>query len=238
MSIVETPKSVRPMDDFTLRWIGYGLVALGTALPIFILFVGQVAAQALTLVAVVVQLGLLLLIERMPEVFEVTTRNSSQKVINFVLVIPVAALAVAGSNFHFVRPEVAWLVAGASAALGLLVALWMPRRVKVDIPIVFGLFVGCYAAGLGWGAMTLVNRVYDTAPWQVFQPIVQSKSMSWGGRGGPHYYLVLGPWGPVDHTTNVGVNGRAYYQAQAGGSMCVVLHPGALGVAWYQVGTC
>lgn len=238
MSIVETPAQAQPLDLFSIRWIGYGLVALGTALPIFIAFASQAPAELLTLASIVVQIGLLALIERIPQAFLITLRNSTQQTINFILIIPVFALALAGAGAFFVQPAIPGLVAVAAAAVGMLVAVWMPRSAKVASPIVFGVFVGAYAAGLGWGAITLVNRVFDSSPSQVFETVIQDKNMSWGGRGGPHYHLILAPWGPVDHSVTVGVGGGAYYHASIGGSMCVKLHPGALGVAWYQAGAC
>ena len=238
MSIVETPAPARPLDLFTIRWIGYGLTALGTALPIFILFVGKVPAQLLTIAAIVTQVVLLGLVERVPQAFLITLRNSTQQVENFILAIPVLALAMAGIGAHFVSPEIAGLVAVGAALVGMLVAVWMPRSSPVASPIVFGLFVGAYAAGLGWGAMTLVNRVFDSSPGQVFETVIQDKSMSWGGRSGPHYYVTLEPWGPIDRTQKVGVSGGAYYRAAIGGVMCMKLHPGALAVAWYEVGSC
>ncbi len=238
MSIVETPAPAQPLDLFTIRWIGYGLTVLGTALPIFILFVGKVPAQLLTIAAIVTQVVLLGLVERVPQAFLITLRNSTQQVENFILAIPVLALAMAGIGAHFVRPEIAGLVAVGAALVGMLVAVWMPRSSPVASPIVFGLFVGAYAAGLGWGAMTLVNRVFDSSPGQVFETVIQDKSMSWGGRSGPHYYVTLEPWGPIDRTQKVGVSGGAYYRAAIGGVMCMKLHPGALAVAWYEVGSC
>ncbi|HEY1562184.1 MAG TPA: hypothetical protein VGF71_15065 [Caulobacteraceae bacterium] len=238
MSIVETPSPAQPLDLFTIRWIGYGLTALGTALPIFILFVSKVPAQLLTIAAIICQVVLLGLVERLPQAFLITLRNSTQQVENFILAIPVLALAMAGIGAHFVRPEIAGLVAVGAAAVGMLVAVWMPRSSPAASPIVFGLFVGAYAAGLGWGAMTLVNRVFDSSPGQVFATVIQDKSMSWAGRGGPHYYLTLEPWGPVDRAEKIGVSGGAYNRASIGGSMCVKLHPGALAVAWYEVGSC
>ncbi|HEY1447612.1 MAG TPA: hypothetical protein VGF33_03680 [Caulobacteraceae bacterium] len=238
MSIVETPSPARPLDLFTIRWIGYGLTALGTALPIFILIVGKGPAQLLTIAAIITQIVLLGLIERLPQAFLITLRNSTQQVVNFILVIPVLALAVAGTGAHFVRPEIAGLVAVAAAAAGMLVAVWMPRTAPVTSPVVFGLFVGAYAAGLGWGAITLVNRVFDSSAGQVFEAVIQDKSMSWTGRGGPHYYLTLGPWGPIDRTEKIGVSGGAYYRASIGGTTCMKLYPGALAVAWYEVGSC
>jgi hypothetical protein len=238
MSIVETPAPAQPLDLFTIRWIGYGLTALGTALPIFILFVGKVPAQLLTIAAIVTQVVLLGLVERVPQAFLITLRNSTQQVENFILAVPVVALAMAGIGAHFVRPEIAGLVAVGAALVGMLVAVWMPRSSPVASPIVFGLFVGVYAAGLGWGAMTLVNRVFDSSPGQVFETVIQDKSTSWGGRSGPHYYVTLEPWGPIDRTQKVGVSGGAYYRAAIGGVMCMKLHSGALAVAWYEVGSC
>lgn len=238
MSIVETPNSARPMDLFTIRWIGYGITVLATALPILLMFAGPGAAQMLTLASIAVQVGLLALIERMPQAFMVIPRRSNQEVINFVLVIPVAALAVAGSGALFVQPEIAGLVAAAAGAAGLLAALLMPRSARVASPAIFGLFVACYAAGLGWGSMAVVNRVFDTSPGQVFQAVIQNKWTSWSSRGGRHYYVVLEPWGPVTNTITVGVGSGLYDRSLVGSTMCATLHAGALGVAWYNVAAC
>lgn len=238
MNIVQPPSQAQPLDQFTIRWIGYGLVVIGAALPTLILFVGEQPAQVFALGSIIVQVGLLVLIERVPQAFLITLRNTTQQIINPILIIPVFSLVLAGVGARILQPAIPGLVAVAAAAVGMLVAVWTPRSAKVASPIVFGVFVGAFAAGLGWGSTTLLNRLFDSSPGQVFQTVIQDKRIRLGGRNGPYYDLILAPWGPVDHSETVGVSLRTYAQASIGGPMCVKLHPGALGMAWYQAGSC
>jgi hypothetical protein len=234
MGAIETP-SAAP-DRVAIRWIGYGLAALGTVLAVLIMFMERAPAQAFTVAAIVVQAAFLVLIERAPQAFMVTSRRSRQPIINFALVIPPVALIVAGSDAQLVHSEIGALVAVAAAALGLLIAVWAPRSAKVASPIIFGLFVGAFAAGLGWGGMILVDRVFDSMPAQVYETTVRSKFMTYGrGRG---YHVAVAPWGPFDRSDNIGVSGTLYDRVSVGGPICVRLHPGALGLAWYRAGVC
>jgi hypothetical protein len=50
--------------------------------------------------------------------------------------------------------------------------------------------------------------------------------------------LGLGPWGPVPVPTKVLVAQAVYDAVPDGESVCVTLHGGALGMAWYEVGLC
>jgi hypothetical protein len=57
------------------------------------------------------------------------------------------------------------------------------------------------------------------------------------GRG-TLYYVDLSAWGPMRKDTEVQVPWEVYKYASVGGLVCVTLHPGALGMPWYDVSLC
>lgn len=52
------------------------------------------------------------------------------------------------------------------------------------------------------------------------------------------YSATLAPWGPETGDNNHSISSDLYDQLQPGGQACVVLHPGALHLRWFVIGTC
>jgi hypothetical protein len=52
------------------------------------------------------------------------------------------------------------------------------------------------------------------------------------------YYVGLSAWGPLRQTTDVQVPWEVYKYASVCGLVCVTLHPGAVGMPWYDISLC
>ena len=50
---------------------------------------------------------------------------------------------------------------------------------------------------------------------------------------GRDYYLDIGPWGPTNSPTEIGVRTSVYESAVPGQTVSIALHSGALGIRWY-----
>ena len=235
MSIVETPAPA--LSPVGARWIGYSLAAVGALASFGFLFASRgVESQILVLVSILALLMLLGVVLLSPQAFVVTMRRTKSRMINFGLIVPIVFLVVFSVADPLVRPEVIALAAVGAAGVGMVAGVWMPRGAPMPSPIFYLVFLGLFAAGLGWGAPALINRAFDASPGQVFQAAVQSKYQTFGR--GSHYHVTLAPWGPVTAPATITVGFAAYDQAQPGSIMCPTLHPGALGLAWYHVGAC
>ncbi|WP_437528475.1 hypothetical protein WME79_45475 [Sorangium sp. So ce726] len=90
-------------------------------------------------------------------------------------------------------------------------------------------------AGYAWGALQMANALLDRSEPEEFRVAVLGKSF-YSGKG-LKYRLELSPWGP-DPGGAVTVDRDLYNAVEVGGSVCVKLQPGALGVRWFRVGPC
>ena len=81
-----------------------------------------------------------------------------------------------------------------------------------------------------------VNALLDRSTPIDYPVAVISKHVSRGKS--TNYHFGLAPWGPYHTSEDAMVPGWRYRQTQVGDTVCVVLRTGALGVAWYTVGSC
>jgi hypothetical protein len=98
--------------------------------------------------------------------------------------------------------------------------------------IATGLFGAAYAFGL----FHALDVDLDHRSPQVFAARVLD-GQSWSGRSSG-YELTLAAWGPLRAPNKVSVEGWLYRQVAVGDAVCVTLHPGALGAAWFTVDLC
>ena len=219
-------------------WTAYGLAMIGTPLPA-VAEMGPPgpAMELLALVAIAVALVVLGLVARAPGAFEVKSSRSPTRVTNLFLLIPSAGLMVAGFTSPLVFPQVVLLTGAAGAALALLIGLWTPRASQPTSAAFLYVFLGLYGAGCGIGAPPLVNRRFDHSQGQVFQAVVEGRRIT-SGKGGLHYNLQIGPWGPRTAPSTVPVSQAVYDATRPGDTACVTLHPGALLMPWYLGGRC
>jgi hypothetical protein len=154
------------------------------------------------------------------------------------------------------RVTLAVLFAG-GAASGLVVAFGA-GLLSSPLPALPGaLAIGLAAAGLAWlraregfslrgGAWVLLlllpvwglglivgaDRLFDRAQPKVYPAPVLAKHIE-PGRRGDHYVLDLGPW--ALHAQGEQLENRALFRrVREGDSICMVIHPGALGMAWME----
>jgi hypothetical protein len=124
-----------------------------------------------------------------------------------------------------------WLVFSvALMATAMLVDPWL-RKHRVA-----ALLLSVLCSGYGYGAGLEVNALLDRSTPINYPVAVLSKHV--GGGRGHTYHLGLAPWGPYRVSGDVLVPLWRYRQTQVGDTVCVALRTGALGVAWYTVGSC
>jgi hypothetical protein len=89
----------------------------------------------------------------------------------------------------------------------------------------------------GYGSVALANAKLDPATSQVFQTTVQNRSVQVTARH-TDWNLQLAPWGPRSEAVNTPVSHALFEDTKVGDQVCVALHPGALGIPWFEVATC
>lgn len=97
------------------------------------------------------------------------------------------------------------------------------------------LSIGVGAGMLGFGLFILADVALDPSLPAVARATVMDKHVSHGKS--TRYVLTLGPWGRTAGG-DANVSGEFYDQVPVGLVICVSHHPGALGVIWYELGTC
>jgi hypothetical protein len=98
--------------------------------------------------------------------------------------------------------------------------------------VVLFLFNAFYA----YGAIFEANILLDRSPASVQESAVADKRHVYGRGGG--FRLNVRSWGPIRKDKNVWVSADVYRSVHNGGPVCMVLRPGALGVAWYTAQSC
>lgn len=90
--------------------------------------------------------------------------------------------------------------------------------------------------GYGYGAGMQLNALLDASTPQVFRVVVTNKYVSHGRS--TSYHLTLAPWGPNPSGQNLSVPRSLYAEINRGDSVCMLLRPGGLSVAWSTLGNC
>jgi hypothetical protein len=87
-----------------------------------------------------------------------------------------------------------------------------------------------------WGTVQMANAHLDRSEPERFRVAVLDKHVTSGNRG-TTLELRLAAWGPVPADL-VLVSREVYRAVEVGGTVCVALRPGALGVRWFLVQVC
>jgi len=95
-----------------------------------------------------------------------------------------------------------------------------------------GILTGAYA----FGVLAQANVRLDRSPQAVLRSYVLDKRL--GHSRITTYRLVLAPWGPLTTPEDATVPVEVYDRVQVDDTVCVRLHDGALGMAWFAVTAC
>lgn len=88
----------------------------------------------------------------------------------------------------------------------------------------------------GYGVCALGDAVLDRSDGSTYTTRVYGKHVTSGRNKRP--MMQLGPWGPRAAADQVTVSWDLYRSTNVGDTVCVRLHPGAIGVPWYRVTGC
>jgi hypothetical protein len=88
-----------------------------------------------------------------------------------------------------------------------------------------------------FGLAVVLNSLTDTSKPTTYIVSIAGKHTD-SGKSSTAYFLDLAPWGPVEEPGKIRVSPSLYSNKQAGGSICLALHPGKLHVPWYQLADC
>jgi len=88
----------------------------------------------------------------------------------------------------------------------------------------------------GYGASALGNSLLDRSTPVSYPTTVSRMFVSSGKHRTPT--LRLAPWGPRTTAEDAAVSWDLYRSTRVGETVCAQLHPGALGVRWFQIAKC
>jgi hypothetical protein len=133
-----------------------------------------------------------------------------------------------------VNPAGLWIGLFPSAALFIASACverdWRRTRSK---PLALALLL-FFTLPYGYVAVRGLNTALDTSPPVLYRSRISEKHFRY--RGGPR--LTVEPWGPVKQKQEVLATHEVYQGVQNGGTVCMALRRGALGVPWYRAELC
>ncbi|HEY2111657.1 MAG TPA: hypothetical protein VGH25_08010 [Dongiaceae bacterium] len=138
-----------------------------------------------------------------------------------------------------VQVLVGWLPFLPAAVIAVLMTLVI-RRAQSERQIALWLYLLIFIPVMGfygYGSTVLANKILDQAPPKTYLTIVYDRSVNKISR---HIErdLRLGPWGPRKAAANVEVPRRVFDAVRVDDSVCVLLHPGAFRIAWFEVEPC
>ena len=162
--------------------------------------------------------------------------NSKTRPTIFLLwALPMAALCYRSADVR-VLDTMPWLEWVAAVGMGLTLVLWLTNRTQ--LPKQLPTYAGLLAISIvySWCAVTELNALLDGAPSTTYRTPVASRWTT--GSRSRAYYLRLAQWGPMPDVDDIRVNNYLYDRVVTGEVVCVALHPGVLGLRWYQVTEC
>jgi hypothetical protein len=165
-------------------------------------------------------------------------RNEVRPSLWVPLLSPGMILAIrAFSDFRWIdwQPPLLWALLGAIALAALVVAVdpKQHRRWFIQLVVCVPLFFAH-----AWGALLIANALLDRSEPDRFRVAVLDKHICPSSKGGPRHHLRLASWGPVPGGDEVTVGRELYQAVEVGGTVCVVLRSGAIGVRWFYVRAC
>lgn len=176
----------------------------------------------------------MVLVHRKPGAFTVEGRNQKREPraeLVLLLLMPGFVLmlrAISDVNLVDYNALVVPALVGLAVLLACLLAVEASFRRRIGMLLLMALLLAPYPPS----AMMLANTLFDTGPVAVHTlPVLRKHHTS--GKGAAPYFTVPA-WGPVTEQHDIQVS-EAFYGATAEGQpICVRLHSGALGMAWYS----
>jgi hypothetical protein len=228
MSIVE--ESGRAVGPRLVRVGGYGLLGLAFAAAIWAQIAPGPVTAAAALIATAASLGVA---ASWPELFQ--TGSDGRGGFNGLGLAPSIVLVAGALGVRFVDGRWPWIGAGVGAACGLALGLMQMRRRGVSNRWQLVLLLTLSWAAFGFGAIVLADARLDAAPGQLVQTRILAKAGGPGERSSTTT-LRLAP-APAAPTT-VAAQSFDERTRGVGDPICLRVHPGALGLAWYALTPC
>lgn len=230
MSIVQ--REAPGFDPRLVRWGGYALAIAAVVAGVAALLV-RTAPTALAAIALAA--GSVGVAGAAPELFEVTGRGKARG-LNPLFLFPAGLVFICGvtNDFIDVFTLLGAALVGAAAGAGL-GALRMSRPGLAG-PMQLLILLALCGAALGYGGTALVDVRFDTSAPQTIRTTVSSMYVSHGKS--TSYQLRLPPWGPRTAPSTVSVSSSLYGRLSPGDPVCIDLHPGAVGVPWFELHAC
>jgi hypothetical protein len=224
---VSEPDGVAP-EAATLRWIGYGLAGAGTAAVLMRVVQPGPVWSAVLLIAAVAGLAV---VARAPEAFETRYRGGARR-LNFMVGAPAAFLFFIGLGVQV--DDLTLPVAGAAvgAAVLLMASMW-----ALDRPLTYQIMMAVLGAAAGYGAVVAVDVDYDgSRPAVIAAPVLDKYVTT--SRSSRHYHLRVPPFAGRKAVSSLTVDAATYRALKPGDTVCVLEHPGAIGLPWVSARLC
>ncbi len=157
-------------------------------------------------------------------------------VLGMITMMPAIYLVVIGSmSGAFVVGADMWMLIAASIGMGLfslLLMRWSPIdsfALTRDWPITLVALAGFY----GYGAALTINQLFDDSQPRTLPVSIAQKYVTTGKGAGS--FFKIAPWENETEARSYRPSQATYNRLAVGDNVCASLHPGALGMRWYQL---
>ena len=152
-----------------------------------------------------------------------------------IMIVPIVLLALRA--FHDIHTldwqvELRWIAAMALLFGVALYRVGAGQALKRSVMV----FLGVLCLVFGYGSTVMADALLDRTEGEVYRTQLLAKHVTSGRYR--NYSLTIGPWGNSAGIERVSVTRELYSQLNVGHAVCIDVHPGALGVPWYEVIQC
>jgi len=234
MTLVDDPRTQdRPARvRLAVFWLTIAGAIAGFLAALKISLTYSIVSAGVALVLPIASLSLVLL---WPELFN---KPFFGRGLNPLIAAPAAALCLCSFTLDvaLVDPQQALVAAAIGCACGAAIsAIVIARHPRLSGRLQFGVTVAVIGALYAYGAFFVVDVNADGSRAKLVRVAVMGKHEE-HGRDGSSQLLDLPAWGRGIKPASVVVDQSTYDALRPGDPVCVLLHPGALGFAWYEVG--
>ena len=187
------------------------------------------------MVLALIPIALAVMLHRSPLLYTVFRRKDDPRAeLLYALIASSFGLLIRARGIRFVSFQAVGLV----IAILLIIYLAAFYHSYLDSASMMRSFFALLLFGMlyGYGVVAVADAVGDESTPMHYVVHVLSKHYTTGRSRS--YYLVLEPWGPLQHSNNLGVSKTIYDKASAGDQVCIELRPGRLNAPWYRQVSC
>lgn len=164
------------------------------------------------------------------------SRREQKGYVGLAIFIPIMALLIGGDGSPVIMNPVGPFILGFIFSIFLIILFYYGDK-NFGVPHYMWIFYFILNWVYADNALAIFSTKLDHSKGAEYRPAVVAKDIRYGSHF-TSYHLTLAPWGNISDKTDVTVVPSLFQQAVVGKPVCTILHPGLLGMDWYELFSC